>query len=483
MMVQPWQLDSYPFVAEAVYVSRIGHLGDIQYLMVNPAQGLTFGPFLSITSMSPILLLKIYPAFLATFFTVFVFLISRKLGIGAKYSVVASLLFTSILWPNVFHYARQGFSLTYYFVSFFLLMWLIFRGYDRRILALLILQILVFNLSHPATPLVFMYNLAAMGIIGWFSRKIGRNQLRLISQALIVCLIIWLLWNLIGTTPNVIGNIKGMIENISKALSENPLPVSGVTKIFGHQASIYSTVIDIRFLFTFLVYGASFLVPLIALRYVRERKVLLILTGWVWSSASIAIPFIFAGLPYFYKPALFIIVAWSFPVAFVLEASRSKKIGKAFFVIVVAFIVSSSLLIPATKYGSLPLEYAPTTELYNKDFLDFHAEKSMGVIYYEGTAFYHAYLLYNQSEQSGPVYVVFWQEYSRADPNVTVIWTTYRAIVRDAFFVTSPTMYELVKNNTETYLNFTHNKVYDAGWPEWILVPIPSSEMVENLPA
>jgi len=58
------------------------------------------------------------------------------------------------------------------------------------------------------------------------------------------------------------------------------------------------------------------------------------------------------------------------------------------------------------------------------------------------------------------------------DPNVTCsssFWVTYRLIVRDAFWNYTPSMLDVVRNLTLDEAGM-HNKVYDGGWPESILV-------------
>jgi len=109
MMVQPWFLDSYPFTAEAVTVAQSGHLLDYHFLSMNPVVGLVMGPFLSITGISPLLLQKLYPAFLSVALVVFLYLIAKAAKLRKDAWVIAPLLFVSIAWPNEFHLSRQSF--------------------------------------------------------------------------------------------------------------------------------------------------------------------------------------------------------------------------------------------------------------------------------------------------------------------------------------------------------------------------------------
>jgi hypothetical protein len=479
MLVQPWHLDSYPFVAEAVYVARNKHLADFHYLLENPALGLAFAPYLLITGISPISLLKIYPGLLVLILIVIVYMITNKLQVGSRASTVASLLFISIFWPNVFHFSRQSVSIIYYLISLFLLMRLVFQGLNRRLFALLLLQIFILTISHPATSLIFTLNLAAMTIFGRISRKISSKESRLINHTLIISVIIWFLWNMIGTKPGNVVSLVNMSERVVTSLMENPSKVSGTATIFAAHTPAYDLIIKIRFMLTFFVYLFSFLVPLVMYRHFKNRRVLLILTGWTWSNMAIAIPILYLGLPYFQKPVLFLVTSWG-PLAILVFKINSITKIKTMYVLAVVFITFSSLLIPVIKYAPLPLESVTSKDLASKSFLDFYGNKTGEFIYSEDPPYYYSYILYNQNEH------IKTYGLRRAylpggglDPDIVrraSLWITNRVLVRDAFFLYSPSMYEVIKNATETFPKTTHNKVYDSGWPEWILILSRKSE-------
>jgi len=475
MLFQPFHLDSFPFVAEAVYVLRNGHLGDFHYLSESSPLGLTFGCLLSITGMSPISLLKIYPGFFIIVCVLFVHLIANKLKPGSTTSIVAPLLFVSILWPSIFHFSRQSFSLIFYFSSLFLLVWLLFEKFDRRIFALLFLQTLLLSISHPATPMFFMFNLVAIAVFGWTFKNVQAKESRLVINVLVISVIIWLLWNMVGTTPGVIHSLREISQSLITALTESPSVISGITQIFAGRTQAYRWIIDIRFLMTGAVYLVSFLIPLITYRYTTHKKALLFLTSWAWSNMLVTVPLLYAGLPYFQKPFLFTISAWAPLTAFALAYKKDLRIEKSMCILAAILIMAGSLLIPLIKYGPLPLEYAPSKELVSKTFLDFHGSLAP-IIYFEDPAYHYSYILYNKSDLSARSYSVFGIYEHGQGLNSTILsensaWVTYRTLTRDAFWQYYPSMWMIVENVTETLPQTTHNKIYDSGWPEYILVP------------
>jgi len=478
MLSQPFDLDSYPFVAEPVYVARSGHLANLHYLSENPALGLTFGPFLLITGMNPIDFLKVYSAIAITLMVLLVYAIANRLKLGTTGGIVASLAFVSILWPNVFHLSRQSFSLIYYLISLLLLIQLLFSKPSRRILILLCLSVVLMVLSHPATPLFFIYNLVAVLVLGRFFGRISSNESRLIANVLMVSLSIWLFWNMLGTAPGVVYSIKDIVGGVIASLIENPSEVSGITKIFVGRTTIYSGIINLRLALTIFAYFVSFLAPIVMYRRFRDKKLLLVLTGVVWSNMSTAVPLLLAGLPYFEKPALFLLTVWGLMVALVYKEniagnphSKIRKLINVFFVIL---IITSSLLVPIIKYASVPLEYAPTVELAGQRFGESYKGNGL-FIYPEDPVYLYTYVSIGL-EPPRRISSLFWSYVPGEGINVTnagagALWISTRLMSRDAFWAYTPSLKEEVER-LDISLQ-TRNKVYDSGWPEHIFVDTP----------
>ena len=211
-------------------------------------------------------------------------------------------------------------------------------------------------------------------------------------------------------------------------------------------------------------------------KQLKNRKVLFILTAWAWSNMSIAVPLLYAGLPYFQKPVIFAMVSWG-PLALLLFKTNWRTwIRKAMYAFLVAFVIASALLIPLYKYAPVTLEYPPSKELASKSFLDFYGDTSVAFIYFEDPAYYYSYILYNQSDLSVLHYGVLSIYTAGEGLNSSIVaesslWITSRLLVRDAFWAYNPSMHNIVENVTVTLPETTHNKVYDSGYPESILVP------------
>lgn len=489
MFVQPWHLDSYPFVAEAVYIQRSGHIAELtHYLSESPILGLTWGPFLSVTGLDPLVLLKLYPGFIVAISSVLVYMIASKSKLGTRASIVASLLFLSILWPFVFHFSRWSCSIVLYFFSLFPLVYLVFQRFDRRIFVLLIFLIVVLAISHPATPLYLILNLAGMITLAVVFRGIRSKERGLLFFALTVSAVVWLLWNMIGTSPGIILDLKGIGETIVASLVESPSEVSGAAKIVGSHTEIYNTVQWARLLITLVAYLTSFLIPIVMYRYFKEKKQLLILTGWAWSNMLTTVPLLYAGLPYFQKPALFTIASCGPITAIIFEKTSVSKIKSMMRIFLVIFIVMSSMLIPLTKYAPLPMEYPTSRELAGKTFLDLYVGRGIPFIYFETPAWGYSYVLlgYEPTSWVGAIALYkplrAWDVYIPGEGlNSSVLegaslWVTYRLSVRDAFILNTPSWEYVTENVTLTLPASTHNKVYDSGWPECILIPLPKKQ-------
>ena len=514
MLVQPWFPDTYPFVAEAVYVVRNGHLGDFHYLSISPVLGLFFGPFLMITGISPFMLIKIYPGIVAVIFTVLLYLIAKKMKIGKESLIVAPLLFLSIAWPNELHLCRQSLSLIFYLTSWFLLLQLFFQKSDRRIFVLLVSQIFLLVMSHPATSVFFIANLATIAILSLIWQKFRPKESRVILQTLLISAFLWALWNTFNPATRAIRNLVDIANNLVTSLMGNPSEVSGVATIFANYTPLYRLVINTRFVLTLVVFTGAFLLSLYAIylffssgflarirfsararkRFVLlrtdiDQKVFAILTGWIISNMLSSVPLLYAGLPYFARPSLFTFVAWAPLGALgykILTAKQksgfyAKMKSVATCVFLVAFIILPALLMPVVKYGPLPFLFPTSRELAGKSFLDLHWSDDGEVIYFGDPYFANSYswLVYGRevSIHSVGIYSIYTPN-EGLNPNFvrrSALWITYRPVARDAFWNNVPSFLCVVENVTELLPNTTHNKVYDSGWPEWILTPRSNS--------
>lgn len=489
MLVNPWHMDAYPFVSEAVYVERNGQLADFHYLSESPALGLVFGSFLLITGISPFLLMKIYPSLIVTILVLITYSIAEKMKIGKKSLVIAPLCLVAIMWPNAFHVSRQSFSLVYYLASWLFLSVLILQRKDRRISLLLGTQIVLMVMSHPATPVFFVANLIAVAIIGGILRKLRAGEIKLITYTLLFCTFFWLLWNSLVATGEGIHVVNNIITNLFNSLLTSPAEVSGTSKIFSGYTSIYRSIIDVRLFLTLLVSVSGFLLLLIIYRYcesLKKKRASVMLMGWILSNLFSSVPLMYGGLPYFYRPVLFTFISFA-PLGGLiyetvkvkslnmkgLKSAKMKKIMKSIFVVI--FILTPSFLAPIIKYAPLPFLYPTTRELSTITFMNLHLAGADVTILEVTTPWGYSYLCgLNETNYR----LVGKDLFSNGSLNPRVTGTplvvTYRLVIRDAFWSYEPSMLQIVENVTRTFPG-THNKVYDSGWPDWILMPRSNS--------
>lgn len=483
IMIHPWFLDTYPFTAEAVYVAREGHIGDIHHLSINPPLGLAFGPFLMITGIDPTILPKVFLGIFSIIFPVLLYLMAKKLKIGKESLVMAPLLFVAIAWPNEFHLSRQGLSLIYYLVSLFLLFHLFFHGANRKIIVLLISQIFLLTMSHPATPIFLTANLIAIALLDRVLPQFHPRECRVITQALFTSGLSWTLWNSISPTKSF-RSLIDITTNLVVSLYERPSEVSGTTKIFAKYTPFYTLTINMKFALTAIVMISAILMLLVIYRHLKDRKVALILSGWILSNVFSSIPLLYAGLPFFSRPVLFSIISWPFVgAAFYHILTMKLKSGgymklKSFaeVIFLVVFIVVPSFALPLIKYGPLPFLYATSEELESKKFLDAHIQRVSArehLVYLEyNLPYLYSYIKEGRDENK---FLNMWDVYRGGESldkmDDAVVWINCRLIVRDAFWIYTPPMLEVVENATQVLPERSHNKIYDSGWPEWILVP------------
>jgi len=295
-----------------------------------------------------------------------------------------------------------------------------------------------------------------------------------------------MLWNSFVPT-GAINSLTDISRNLIESLFESPTQVSGFAKIFANYTPLYGLIIDVRLMLTLAVFAGAVLLPFLMFWYLRGREVSVIITiGWITSSMSSSIALLYAGLPYFSRPALFTFIAWAPLGALAYDALTAKQKSGSYAkikrlmrsVFLVAFFVLPLLLMPVIKYGPLPFLYPTSKELTSKRFLDLHLGNGGILVYFEYNLPYgYSYILDGHAHVNGPKSLTLGSVYSPDEGlNTSLIdqaslWITYRLVTRDAFRNYTPSMLNVVENVTLLLPETTHNKVYDSGWPECILTP------------
>ncbi|MFX0134898.1 MAG: hypothetical protein ACFFDN_14750 [Candidatus Hodarchaeota archaeon] len=480
MLVNPWSMDSYPFVASALYVSKNGHIGPFFGIIEEtPCLSLLFGSFLLITDINPIIIAKYYTAFITIILGLIFYCISNKCNFGKEISVITPMLFVSIFWPNELHFSRQSISLIFYLISWYLLFSLVIKR-SRKIYLFLIIQIFILVLSHPATSFFFFFNLIAVVIIGLLTRKIQKRNINLISNVSVITILLWSIWNINYLPTSKASQVwRDVGERLIQSLLQNPSEISGLEKIFFGYTPTYEFIINIRLLITFIIYISVLIFPLIIYfkynSFKTNIEIFVISVCWAVSNLLIMIPLLYVGLPFFARPVLFTFLAWPIIGTMLYKVLQQLDKNKIKILFIITFILVPSFLLPVIKYAPLPFIFPTKKELNNFAFLNMHWENSR-VLYVERPPLFY-FWMYNESSRIGgltdpPGYL--WVEvYSQGEGldmnrvNQTSIWITSRILARDAFWNFVPNYHDVI-NNLILYENSVRNKVFDAGWPEYL---------------
>ena len=476
MLVQSWPMDTYPFLSQAVYVARNGNTGT-GTLSETPSLGLFFGSFLSLTGIDPFILVRMYPAFFTVIFVVLLYLIAKQIGIEKK-PVIAPLLSVAVMWPNEVHFSRQCFSLIFYVGAWFFLLKLM-KKKDRRIFLLLLFQILLLTLSHPGSSLFFITNLVAIVVFGSIFRKFQSKDYRLLTNSIIFSVTSWIVWNAFTLSESKgINVLIQMFERVTSSMLENPSEVPGLAKIFVGYTSTYSNVIHIRLVMTGFVCLSAIFLSVVIYHYDKNKKTVAVIMSWLATNIFSAVFFLYAGLPFMARPALFSFIAWAPLGALTYKVLNRKRKKVMTFFFISAFVIVPAFLMPIIKYAPIPFAFATGQELASATFI-YRYWNGSDFVYLEASPPYtYSYIVYGMQNTSHPLTFGAWYipgeglDQNVVDEYPTLV--TYRIITRDAFWEHTPSMYNIVVNLT--LQEESRNKVYDSGWPYYVSMPLPISQ-------
>ena len=496
MFVNPWHSDSYGFLAQAVHIARDGHITHLKDLQESPSLALTFGAQQLLTGVDPLLLFKIYQLLVVSIFVLLLYSIAENIVGSGGNAAIASLAFFAILWPITFHFNRQNFSIVFYLAAWHLLSKALFVKRDNKTYYLTGFMIFLMVLSHPATPLYFVSNLVAVIVLAGLFKRLSHRELKDLLYLILFTLLIWLGWHYY-MVPEAAGlnTIYDLIINFYESLRYGLTEISGSSEIFGGYTSVYSVFVSLRLALSFLPVVIIF--PLLFLVYrfrdnVELSKLSIILMAWLLSNLSSALPLLYAGLPFFYRPVLFAGIAWGPIVALIygllinVKGLRTKRIlpsrnmSKTLRLpLLICFIIIPCLILPVIKYSALPYLYPTTKELSAKMFLDTHQGRALSAIYLEDNRpWLYTYILMGVDE-SGVIMLSSIGENIIGTLRSETLFVTDRLVTRDVFIHYDPTMYQIIANVSE-FTETTHNKVYDAGGYNWILHPEAILESIDS---
>ena len=471
MIVQLWPMDTFPFLREAVYVTRTGY-GSTDVLGETPGLGLFVGSFISLTDIDPFLVAKLYPAFFTVIFVTFLYSIGKELGLE-KVPVLVPLLSVAVMWPNEIHLSRQCFSLIFYVAALFLFLRLM-KKRDRRILSMLLFTILLLVISHPVSSIFFMTSLGAIIVLGSVLRKLQPKDYRLMISTIFFTAVSWIVWNAycLQTSKGLDVLVK-LSQSFMTAILKNPTEVSGMSRILSGYTSIYSAIINLRLGLTVFIGLSAIVFSAIIYWYSKNKKNVTMTVSWLAPGAVSAVLLLYVGLPFMARPALFFFISWAPLGAWVYNRLNQKRLKRMKIIFVSVFIILPALLLPIIKYAPLPFTFATSQELAAVTFTDIYYNGS-SYIYLEASPPYsYTYIAYNFRNTSKTLTFDSWylpeegvsQKLIFEHPTLVI----YRVITRDAFWEYNPSMSDVVTNLT--LCEETLNKVYDSGYPYSFFIP------------
>lgn len=467
MFTNPWLPDQYPYLAEPAYLVRNSYIAPVHYLHEVPGLGLLFSQFMLVTGLEAYMVSKIYPVLTVLMLVLPMFLISRELcGDGA----VAPLLFLAVnsAQINTFH----RFSL--FFMLFSLAIFLIWRRYREPKPAYSMLCTIIFStatLTYPGSiliPLILLSASAIRLILGKamtspHSKESERSFLAgTPSYGLgLIAFVIFLSWSVFVA----LGSFTYIVQIVHEAFIElaSPQdPIRILTPKHGYAEAtptpMFLSILRIRMVLVTALQGLGFLsfTPLLFGRNIRGTLVhglyLPLLIGYLLYLPTSLNQY------YLVRAVLYATLIASLCTVTLWCLRRSKIIK----IIAIALIVVGLMLIPATRYASLPYLHPTTQELNAAAFVHSYRVDIQRIYYTE----YPPYIGVILGKDPGWEFTqCFLTSEHNFDLNTTNIIMSKRHITRDGYYL-FPKPVHITFNNITKILSQIHNIVYVNGYAD-----------------
>jgi len=458
MLANPWLPDQYPYLAEAAWLTKYGHITDIHYLNEVPGLGLMFSQLMLITNLGPFNISKLYPCLTSLALVLPLYILCEKLsGNGA----LAPLLFLSINWTqvNTFHRA------TYFFILFSILILTIIKMVTTQTPSVyIIVNTLLFSamvLTYPGTVIILtmlLATIATLRVIEQLNKEQNRTRRYGLFKLFLIFSIIFLSWNLWtarGEFSRLIGNTYGALnELISLSTPMNIEPrhsfSQGLTSLF--RIIIYIRVIKLGFVVILGIFGSLYSLKL--------KKTTPIFVAAFYTGIVLSI-IIFAPTTwnqwYLSKFNHHIALLASLCTGILIADNKHKNFLKY---LILIFISINLLTVPVLRYASIPYLHVTTQELKAIEFVHIYYEESAPIYYEEYPPYILPRLLLDKDiswdiQGSGAGFIPL-------EPEVNFL-TSQRLITRDGYYIHPIGGYKKYLDSRIKLLTETHNLVYASG--------------------
>lgn len=402
ILVNPWLPDQYPYLSEPMWIYRNGHIANIHYLAIVPGLGLTFSQLMLVTGMrEPFILSRYISPFLAS-----LILLLATYAIGKtlrrerwEIALIAILIFLAVNFEhiNIFH-RNTLFFIYYQFLMLSIIQVLLHPS--PQSLMLFILFMIASTLTYPGTvilltALAVMFVLIVASPVTRIFSKMSNTVVALRLRQILIqyrypiktkvtillgsALVIFISWNLY-----VSGDIYRMVSTVVDALRELMEPVYLVNPY--HAASgatltpAFKNIINFRLIFGGILLSSALIIPLFQSSSSRESDVLYVM--YIGHIISIA-PLVFSswGLWALSKFLRYLFYLSSILIAYYSFTSTCRKVY-LYHILLILYIITGLVLLPVTRYASLPYLTPSTEEITSTTFIHEHYTMLKKPIYY-----------------------------------------------------------------------------------------------------
>lgn len=463
MLVNPWVLDQYPYLAEPVWLVKNAYIASIHYLAEVPGLGLMFSQLMLVTGLDPFILSKAFSLISAIILVLPTFLLSKGLcGNGA----LIPLLFLSVNTAQINTFHRSS----YFFILFLIIILSLWNRVTKRAAGYSIITIVTFSaavLAYPGsiiipsiilvTPTLLKFARSVQNVI--FAKRVEKaDELDIkfsflyIVGVLFAC--IFLAWCIYCAS----GNLALIARTINQALTELSEPFALLTphSTLGHVPTtpLFASILRARMLLVLIVLGLGLLGPF----YMIFRKKPEHFIHMMYLSLLIVLlPYIFTSwnqwfVTHFYTYTLLLATA-SIAVFQRLKQSTCIK------TIVAALIIIGLAILPFNRYASVPYLHPTTQELKASYFIHSYYIEGGCVYYTEYPPFTLIQILINKNPRWELSYMKpeEWLEGKTTKSAGYVL--SYRVLARDAYYIYPVSRQNLLDNLANT-LKESHNLIY-----------------------
>lgn len=478
MLKNPWVPDQYPYLSEPFWLVRKGHIAPIHLLASVPGLGLMFSQFMLVTKFTPYIVSKLYPFLTVVLIILPSFILSKKLcGNGA----VAPLLFLTVNSDQINTFHRN----TYFFMLFSLLILLLGIATTSRNKTSLILSIIVYGASVisypgsiiiPSMLIIFIFILVALAKLSFVSfiknfrlkiiilRRLGEiafNEWKLHSKLYLslttIFLVVFILWQsyydrldfnyIIHDTYN---DIKTLMSPPKYIVQPQHLRAAGLKPVF-------KIILYVRELLTIILLSLGFSAIIYDLYNDRISFISILLMSLLILLAPFATSVGYEGQWFLLKFIRYVLFLTSLSATSLWVSKRDLARTMIIILIVVGLI-----LIPITRYASIPYLHPTSREIKAATFVHLYYNSTDPIYYTEYPPFIRVLVGENPGWEFS-----YWSDNINVEKNNILI--TGRYMTRDGYYSYSVSRAELI-NSLVTSLCRSHNLVLGEGFWTYLFI-------------